>query len=344
MSESKRRSARKPAHGPVPKFKIEPPIELRAVPPRCKISPAKFPFLDAIEKVIAKLEDFWPVTDRQVHYGLLNHPPLIHASKPDSRFRNDKSSYKAVCELTTRARHEGRIPYERIEDETRKDVVWDVYPSLADYYETQMDDLLTGYNRDLIQSQPYQIQIVVEKNTLDGIVRPIASRYTIPYQIGRGQNTTTPVWKIARRFKASGKEKLILLTMSDLDPDGDAIPHSLGQRLRDDHGIKNIAVYKVALTMEQIRGLRLPESFTRAKKGSPNYKRYIERYQTDHVWELEAVDPTLLQQLLTQYIEAVINREAFDKEREAERADHAQNENVREMVLQTLREQTETKP
>src|SRR5262245_60813515 len=70
----------KPAHGRVPKFKVE-PIELRAVRPRCKISPAKFPFLEAIEKVIENLEDFWPVTDRQIHYGLLNDPPLIHASK-----------------------------------------------------------------------------------------------------------------------------------------------------------------------------------------------------------------------------------------------------------------------
>jgi hypothetical protein len=338
MPQTKRR---KPAHGQVPKFKIE-PIELRAVRPRCKISRAKFPLLDAIEKVIAELEEFWPVTDRQIHYDLLNDPPLIHASKPDSRYQNDKRSYKAVCELITRARHEGHIPYERIEDETRKDVVWRVYSSLADYYESQRYSLLTGYGRDLMQGQRDHVQIVVEKNTMNGVVRPVAMKYTIPYQIGRGQNTTTPVWKIAMRFKASGKKQLILLVMSDLDPDGDAIAHSLGQRLRDDHGIKNIEVYKVALTMEQIRDLRLPESFTRAKKDSPNYKRYVKRYQTDLVWELESVPPRLLQQLLTQYIEAVIGHvgcKAFDKACEAERADHARNEQVREMVLRTLREQ-----
>jgi hypothetical protein len=338
MSKSKRRSARKPAH--VSKFKFE-PIELRDVRPRCKISPAKYPFLEAVKNVIGDLADFLPVTIRQIFYQLLNEPPLIHASKPDSRFRNDKSSYAALKDLATRARHEGYIPYEQIEDETRKDVVWAVHFSLADYYESQMDSLLTDYWRDLMQSQPNQIQIVIEKNTMEGVVRPIAAKFAIPYQIGRGQNTTTPVWKIAERFKDSGKEKLIVLTMSDLDPDGDAIPHSLGQRLRDDHHIDQVEVIKVALTMEQMRGLRLPESFQRAKVKSPNYRRYVERYGTDSVWELEAVPPRLLQQLLTDHIDAIIDRKAFNKERAAERADAAHNEKVREMVRRTLREQIE---
>jgi ParB-like chromosome segregation protein Spo0J len=51
---------------------------------RAAISRAKKPFLAAVQRVIAERREFWPLSDRQVHYALLNDPPLIHASKPDS--------------------------------------------------------------------------------------------------------------------------------------------------------------------------------------------------------------------------------------------------------------------
>jgi hypothetical protein len=152
--------------------------------------------------------------------------------------------------LATRARHEGYIDYSVIDDATRKDVVWDVCQNLSTYYAQQMEGLLNGYWRNLMQSQPNCIQIVVEKNTLEGIVRPVAMEFTIPYQIGRGQDSTPKLYKIAQRYRKSGKERLLIIAMSDLDPDGEAIAHSLGQRLRDDFHIGSVEVIKCALTMK----------------------------------------------------------------------------------------------
>ena len=40
--------------------------------PRKAISASERPFLDAIEKVIAEHEPYWPITLRRVHYSLLN--------------------------------------------------------------------------------------------------------------------------------------------------------------------------------------------------------------------------------------------------------------------------------
>ena len=326
------------------RFKPE-PIELREVKPRCKISAAKTPLLTAIKKVINDLEEFLPLTLRQIFYALLNDPPLLHASKPDSRFSNDSKelalkSYKTLTGLLRDARHEGLIPYEHIHDETRIDVVWNTHADLASYYDEQIDDLLNDYHRDLMQSQENFFQIFVEKNTLNGIVRPIASKFTIPYQTGRGQTTTSPVWKIAQRYKASGKDKLIILSLSDLDPDGDAITHAIGQRLRDDHAIDNVEVYKVALTMQQVRdpALRLSQNFLEAKETSPNYKRYVERYDSSSAWELEAVPPRTLQQMLEQHINALIDQKAFKRELAQEREDAERNDEVRERVIETLRD------
>jgi hypothetical protein len=94
--------------------------------------------------------------------------------------------------------------------------------------------------------------------------------------------------------------------------------------------------------MTQRRRLELTESpFQKAKESSPNYQRYIETYETDSVWELEALDPSDLQRLLREAIEAVINRRAFNTEVEAESKDAAHNEAVRETILESLQDELE---
>lgn len=237
------------------------------------------------------------------------------------------------------ARHEGWIDYDVIDDPTRPVTVWEVQPNLSGYYAQQLKDLLNGYWRDLMQSQPNHIEIVVEKNTLQGIVAPIASKFCIPLTIGRGQCSTRPLYNIAERYKRGGKEKLIILAASDLDPDGDAIAHSLGQRLRDDFHISNVEVIKCALTMNQVHKLKLPNKYERAKTGSANYDRYVATYKIDFVWELEALAPKILQKLLTSTVDGVIDRRAFNAEVAQELADAAHNVAVREIVLRTLKEE-----
>jgi hypothetical protein len=241
-----------------------------------------------VHEVIREQKEFWPLSLRQIHYQLLNDPPLIHSNKPGSRYCNDKSSYRALIDLVTRARHEGWIDYDVIEDPTRPVTAWNVQPNLSSYYAQQMEDLLNGYWRDVMQSQTNHFEIVAEKNTLQNILRPVAEKFCIPITFGRGQCSTRPLYDISQRFVASGKSKLIILAVSDLDPDGDEIAHSLGLRLRDDFNIAEVIVIKTALTMEQVIKLKLPTKHERAKTGSTNCQRYIDAYQTDFVWELEA--------------------------------------------------------
>jgi hypothetical protein len=81
----------------------------------------------------------------------------------------------------------------------------------------------------------------------------------------------------------------------------------MAQRLKDEHDCKVLPI-RVALTFDQVRDVELPESFERAKKTSPNYKRYHELHPDDKGWELDAVKPTVLQKLLTDAIESVIDK------------------------------------
>lgn len=205
---------------------------------RCQITRAKWPMLEAVRKVIRDLRAFLPLSDRTIHYQLLNDPPLIHASKPASRYRNDKASYKALCDLLTRARLAGLVPFSAIHDPTRPIVNWTVHRDPKTYFDEALPEFLAGYARNLLQSQPHHIEVVGEKNTIEPIIRPVCSRYTVPFTIGRGFCSLAPRHDLVQRFVKSGKPRLVLVVLSDLDPDGDMIAESLARSLRDDFGIE----------------------------------------------------------------------------------------------------------
>jgi hypothetical protein len=310
-------------------------IDIRGEKTRCKISPAKLPFLSAILTIIAERKKFWPLSDRQIHYPLLNDPPLIHASKPDSIYRNNKGSYQALTELLTRARIVGRIPMEVIQDATRPVTLWDVHQDMQGFIRREVEGFAKGYWRDLMQSQANHFEIVGEKNTIAPIIRPIAAEYCIPMTIGRGYCSLRPRYDIAQRFRKSGKDRLVLLMLSDFDPDGEEIAHSLARSLRDDFDVVNIEPVKVALTAEQVEEFELPPAM-KAKIGSANYERFADKHG-DNVWELEALPPETLQGVLQEAIDSVIDVDAFNYEIDHEKADAAKLEGVRRVMLDTFR-------
>ncbi|MGA2621557.1 MAG: ParB/RepB/Spo0J family partition protein [Thermoguttaceae bacterium] len=296
-------------------------IPIRAEKSRARISPAKFAFLGAAAKVIDSRREFWPVSVRQIHYALLNAPPLIHSSKPDSTYNNTPESYRALVDLLIRARLDGSIPWEAIGDETRPVETWRVHRDVQPFLRSEINGLFKGYWRDLQQSQPNHIEIIGEKNTIGSIIRPVASDYCLPVTLGRGFCSSPPRHDMAVRFKKSGKGRLILLILSDFDPDGQEIAHSFARSMRDEFGIDAIDAVQVALTADQVQEFALPPQ-GKAKRTSTNYKRFA-REHGDQVYELEALPPETLQALLRQAIDSVLDVDLFNHELDQEKQDAA---------------------
>jgi hypothetical protein len=308
-------------------------IEIVGTKTRCEISEAKHPFVEAIKKVMNKLREIWPLSDRTIHYGLLNHRVLKHAGKPDSIYCNDKASYNSLTELLTRMRLSGVIPFESISDDTRPIQTWNVHANTAPFIRSEMDEFLKGYWRDLMQSQPCHIEIVGEKNTIAGIIKPVAARYCIPMTLGRGYCSLRPRYDMQQRFLRSGKGKLVVLILSDFDPDGIEISHSFTRSMRDDFGVPVEGV-QVALTAAQVRRFKLPPKMT-AKEGSAHHDKFTKKHG-QNVFELEAISPKQLQKLLTDAIDRVIDTDIFNAELNAEKADAAFLEDTRREVRRAL--------
>ena len=310
------------------------PFEIVGTTNRARITEAKMPMLKAIRKVLADLRPYHPLSARQIHYALLNDPPMRHASKPDSRYRNDGCSYKSLLDLLTRARLHGLVPMHQVADETRPVETWNIYGDVQDYIAEELEFFLQTYRRDLLASQPNHIELVAEKNTVAPVVMPVARKYGVPTTIGRGYCSLPPRAAMADRYHRGGKEAFILLVVSDFDPDGEEIAHSLARSLRDDFGVERIEPVKVALTAQQVERFGL-HTDAEAKKGSAHYRKFIERYGKD-VYELEALSPGQLQDLVCQSIESVLNLEAFRHEQKQERSDAQSLSGVRRVVRNAL--------
>src|SRR5262245_11676244 len=207
--------------------------------------------LDRATEIIWAQQEYWPLSDRSIHYDILNDPPLRHSSKPDSRYRNDKNCYKDLTDLLTRARLAGEIPFDAIEDPTRTVNVWSLFKGVEGFLNDELRRFLSGNARSLQRSQPNHIEIIGEKNTVEGSIRHVAMEYCIPYTIRRGYCSLDPRRKMYERSMASGKRQLVILALSDFDPDGLRIAHGFARPMRDDFGVKNIHAQSVCLTWRQ---------------------------------------------------------------------------------------------
>src|SRR5262249_35209760 len=148
---------------------------------------------------------------------------------------------------------------------------------LGTFVEDQVEEFLSDYWRDLQQSQPNHIEIVGEKNTVEGSIKPVAMRFCIPYTLGRGYCSLDPRHQMAKRYWDSGKDKLIVLVLSDFDPEGEDIAHSFARSMRDDFGIANIHAKKVCLTHAQVLERGLPENYD-IKKNGKRWRKFAARY------------------------------------------------------------------
>jgi hypothetical protein len=309
-------------------------IEGRKV--RNRIGRLKRPMLDAAVDAVQAKRAYWPTSDRAVHYKLLNDPPLRNASRPDSRYRNDKPDYKDLTDILTRGRLFGFIPFPAICDPTRTVCVWKVNQHVGAFVERELKGFLANYWRDLQQSQPNHIEIIGEKNTVEGSIRPVAMKYCIPYTLGRGYCSLDPRKRMYDRWKESGKDKLIILVLSDFDPEGEDIPHSFAMSMRDDFGIPEwrIRTKKVCLTHGQVLERGLPENYDIKRKGS-RYKKFKHKYG-ESVYELEAFPEADLSGLLTDAIDEVLDIDAFNAELDAEAEDAEKIEALRKKVAPLL--------
>lgn len=294
---------------------------------------------EAIVRTVLAERENWPLSDRAIHYRMLNIPGLVRNDKTRVPYLNDHASYNDVTSMLTRLRLTRDIPFESIADETRPVVQWDIHKSVGDYVRREVDGFLGEYWRDLQQSQSCWVELLVEKNTIASQLRGLAWKYAIPMTSGRGYSSLPPRKEMVDRYRESGRSRLVVLVVSDFDPEGEDIPSAFGVSLRDDFHVlpSELTIVKAALTIEQVRELALHEGQF-SKEGSSRYKRFVQLYG-NRCWELESLTMEQLRNAVELSIRAALDLEAFESEVARERSERQELAEIRQRLKTALLQQ-----
>jgi hypothetical protein len=311
-------------------------LKIEGTKMRCNISDQKADHVKYVKRVV--FEDrlkYWPLSVRGVHYALLNYE-LMRNLLRQLPYRNDDESYHATSNLITRMRLNVSLPWEAFDDGTRPFKEFRAFPNVRGFVRQEIERLFAGYWRDLLQTQPNHVEVLCEKNTIYHMVLRVTKKYQIPTSSGRGFNSIDPWHDLYERYRASGKQRLIVIVLSDFDPEGEMIPQVGGRTLRDDFGVRYFDIIKAGVTRTQIDNYGLPaQNF--AKETSSNHQWFVNRNGGDDtVYELEALEPENMLGDLESVVQSVLDLDLFNREAAIEQEEAAYLAAVRKTAADAL--------
>jgi hypothetical protein len=160
------------------------------------------------------------------------------------------------------------------------------------------------YAEDLWRDQP--LEVWIEKDALLGVIEPVCEEYVVPHLAHRGSPSQTVIYEAAKRLLAiigEGRTPRIL-HLTDHDPTGIDMTRDLTERLAKYAG-QEIEVKRIALTMDQVRELNPPPNFV--KETDTRTSGYQQQFGTDECWELDALSPTVIADLIRDELMRVLN-------------------------------------
>lgn len=253
-----------------------------------------------LEAAVSVLGEHHPMTVRQAYYQLVSRQVL----------ENNRSQYQALSRLLVDARREGVVPWEWLEDRTRRPRSVSMWDGLEEFAETAR----RAYRRNVWASQPQYLEVWLEKDALSGIFEVVLREYGVTLNVGRGYDGWDSIHKAAGRFQ--GLEVATILYFGDFDPSGEDMVRSLRERLGELGAEPE--VIKCALTLEDVRRYNLPPDF--AKVTDSRRKAFVAQFGDVSV-ELDALPMEVLRERVVTEVEARMDLDALAEVREAEERD-----------------------
>lgn len=266
--------------------------------------------IDLVNDVIKTYkEQGYDLTLRQIYYQMVSRDYIPN---------NDKA-YKRLGEILNNARLAGLVDWNSIEDRTRNlkgNSHWNSPGEIISACAYQ-------YEIDKWADQEYHIEVFVEKDALIGVVGTACTPLDVSYFSCRGYVSQSEMWKTARRlmsYSQKGK-KCLIIHLGDHDPSGIDMSRDIEERIRmfweyhyfNETGMpdpqRNFFLNRIALNWDQIEQYGPPPN--PAKMTDVRYASYMERFGRQS-WELDALEPTVIGQLITDEVERYRDDDLWD--------------------------------
>lgn len=266
-------------------------------------TPASLDLVDTAEGVI---DDFsaqgYILTLRQLYYQLVG-AALIP---------NTERSYKNLGNLITKARMAGLIDWESIEDRGRNFMA----PGTEEDLKRLIRRARETINFDRWGGQEYYVEVWVEKEALGNVIAKACDPTDTPYLACKGYLSASEAWRAGRRLRRRRDcgQSPVIIHLGDHDPSGIDMTRDNQDRLSlfsEDW----VTVERIALNMDQVDLYDPPPNPT--KLSDTRAGDYIDEYGP-HSWELDALRPSVIEELITDKIEEYIDRDLWDESDEEE--------------------------
>lgn len=256
--------------------------------------------LDLIEDISGIVEEYqaqgFVLTVRQLYYQLVAR----------DRIPNTERSYKNTVNLVNNARLAGYLDWDAIEDRTRSFKDRPSWLSGASI----LTSAANSYHTNMWANQDYRVFCIIEKEALSGVLSDICWELDIPLLSARGYPSASVLYDFGRNTLAGNDDKqTLILHLGDHDPSGIDMTRDLEDRLSLFSYGSPFELRRIALTMEQIRDQKPPPN--PAKVTDSRFREYARRYGNES-WELDALQPSFLANLVREHTEAVIDQDKWD--------------------------------
>lgn len=228
---------------------------------------------------------------------------------------NTIKDYKNLGNVINDGRLAGMIDWDHIEDRTRNLERLPTWDSPKDILDASAQQFKFDYWKD----QDYRVEVWVEKEALVGIIEKIAFKYRCAYFACRGYSSQSESWRAGQRFQAYGDcgQDVKVIHLGDHDPSGIDMTRDNSDRLNMFSVNASVEVIRIALNMDQVKQYNPP----------PNPAKLTDTRATDYInkfgessWELDALDPKVIDGLISKQIEKYIDKDRWNavKKRENE--------------------------
>lgn len=231
----------------------------------------------------------YTLTLRQLYYQLVARDLIP----------NKVTEYDKLGEAVSKGRLQGLIDWDAIEDRTR--ALRGI--GHTDSPEEAIKDAAGTYFRDKWETQPYRVEVWIEKEALAGIFSRICNKLDIDYFSCRGYASQTAMYDAGMRFayyRRKGQETKIL-HFGDHDPSGIDMTRDVRERLEMFLEGEGISVDRLALNMDQVRKYDPPPN--PAKETDSRHNQYVSLYGHSS-WELDALEPDVLAALVEEEVKS----------------------------------------
>ena len=231
---------------------------------------------------------------------------------------NNQREYNKLSALISRARLAGLIDWGAIEDRTRnleRQHGWNSPHELIDACARQ-------YHRDLWETQEYRVEVWIEKEALSGVIAVICEELRVPYLACRGYVSQSELYDGGKRLAGYIYDgyQVVVLHLGDHDPSGIDMTRDNKDRLDlfSDHDIE---VIRLALNYDQVEKYNPPPD--PAKSTDSRFLKYYGEYG-GHSWELDALDPLVIRELIRDSVSSYIDRGLWDDQVELQEYERKQ--------------------